>query len=359
MRRFLPRENVRACLLRGVYEQNLAILGVKTASPVRPRLSLRRGVLLTLLLGIVLFGHAVPLNPFSWRPAAPAYDAAPWFPPGWAARLARSDASVVMVGPVDVGQAAGESDAAEYQRLARGSDLKIRTVFGLGVKTIMIDPGHGGGATGARGKGGTGEKTITLDIARRLKASLERNTDYRIVMTREEDRDVSLKERVDLANQSRADLFISIHVNAVRRPIDMIETFYFGPSQDQKTLELATEVNEGSDYSYSEYNEVIKKITHQLKYQESRLLAQSIQASLYTEMKKRKADVLDHGVKRAPFLVLLGVEMPGVLVEVACLSNQEEEDRLQDPAYRKTIADSIEAGIIRYLGGDRRRSGLS
>jgi N-acetylmuramoyl-L-alanine amidase len=69
--------------------------------------------------------------------------------------------------------------------------------------------------------------------------------------------------------------------------------------------------------------------------------------------------VLDHGVKRAPFLVLLGVEMHGVLVEVACLSNQEEEDRLQDPAYRKTIADSIEAGIIRYLGGDRRRSGLS
>ncbi|HSB68091.1 MAG TPA: N-acetylmuramoyl-L-alanine amidase, partial [Candidatus Methylomirabilis sp.] len=225
----------------------------------------------------------------------------------------------------------------------------IRKVFGLGVKTIMIDPGHGGEtAIGAIGKGGTAEKTINLDIARKLRARLERNTDYRILMIREDDRDVPLKNRVNLANAAKADLFISIHVNSLpSRPIDIIETYYFGPTRDKKTLELATEVNEGSDYSYSEYNELIREIANQLKLQESRRLARSIQDALYHNMKKRNADVLDFGVKRAPFVVLLGVEMPAVLVEVACLSNEEEENRLKEGAYRESIAGYIEAGIIR------------
>jgi N-acetylmuramoyl-L-alanine amidase len=252
----------------------------------------------------------------------------------------------------------GAFDAAEYRSLAQGGDLRIRKVFGLGVRTIMIDPGHGGeSATGAIGKDRTLEKSINLDIARKLKAVLERDTDYRILMIREDDRDVPLKNRVRLANEAKADLFVSIHVNALSsNPIDIIETYYFGPSRDKKTLELAAEVNEGSDYSYSEYNEIIKQISNQLKYQESRRLARSIQETLYQNMKKRKADVLDFGVKRAPFVVLLGVEMPAVLVEVACLSNEEEESRLKDAVFRQSIAGYIETGIIRYLDDNRKRS---
>ncbi|MFB3816469.1 MAG: N-acetylmuramoyl-L-alanine amidase [Candidatus Methylomirabilales bacterium] len=356
MRRFLPREKIRSRLLQGVYEQNLVILGTRPAFRRARRFPLRPGALSAVLLGLLLLGSAIPLDPFPGD-SAPAASA----PQPGAARTVPAEPAV----PAAAGREREEappaaSDVAEYQSLTKGRRLELRKVFGLGVKTIMIDPGHGGSAHGAVGKGGTAEKGITLDIARRLKAALERDTDYRILLTREEDRDLSLKSRVDLTNESRADLFVSIHVNALPfKPLDIVETYYFGPSQDSQTLALAAEVNDGSDYSYSEYAEVIKEIANQLKYQESRRLARAVQDSLFQGLRKRKADVVDHGVKRAPFLVLLGVEMPGVLVEVACLSNPEAEDRLQEATYREAIAQSIQLGILRYLGTPSKRSGVS
>ena len=381
MRPFVSRERIRNRLLRGVYEQNLAILGIKTSSPRRRRFPMRQGVVSAVFLGVILLGQAVPLSPVPWGAAFFSQDLAASSPPPSRAEpgqpVASSEAVVSLQSLEEQAQAAsseeqvgsgGEptgvadgSDAVEYRSLAKDGHLRIRKVFGLGVKTIMIDPGHGGeSATGAIGRGGTEEKTVNLDIAKKLKAALERDTGYRILMTREEDRDVSLKRRVEMANEAKADLFISIHVNALpSKPIDIVETYYFGPARDKETLELAAEVNEGSDYSYSEYNEVIKEIANQLKYQESSRLARSIQDTLYQGLKRRKADVYDFGVKRAPFVVLLGVEMPAVLVEVACLSNAEEEQRLKDAAYRETLAGYLERGIIRYLGGNKKRSGLS
>src|SRR5574341_392814 len=326
MRLFRSREKIRSRLLQGIYEQNLSILGIRTAFRRRHRFPVRPGLVSAMFLGAILFGNAIQLNPLPWGSPVPAQAPATWTPQEWRGEpllsVASSGTGFTPEALREEAQAAygAESDAAEYRSLAQGDTLKIRKVFGLGVKTIMIDPGHGGeSATGAIGKGGTKEKTINLDIARKLKAVLERDTDYRILMIREDDRDVPLKNRVKMANEAKADLFISIHVNALpSEPIDIIETYYFGPTRDKKTLELAAEVNEGSDYSYSEYNEVIKQIANQLKYQESRRLALSIQETLYRNMKKRKADVRDFGVKRAPFVVLLGVEMPAVLVEVAC-----------------------------------------
>ncbi|HTU02368.1 MAG TPA: N-acetylmuramoyl-L-alanine amidase [Candidatus Sulfotelmatobacter sp.] len=359
MRRFAQKDKIRNSLLRGVYEQNLAILGVRTASIDRHRPALRRGLLSLFFFGAILFGQTIPLGPSlqsGTTPSRPVVQQSPQASAGEVASNVGSGASA------DTGRAApiDASDAAEYQNLAKGGPLEIRKVFGLGVKTIMIDAGHGGEHGGAVGKGGTPEKTITLDIAQRLKAILEHDTDYRILMTRDEDRDVSLKGRVDMANTSKADLFISIHVNSlIAKSMDIVETYYFGPTRDADTLALAAEVNDGSDYSYREYNEIIKKIANQLKYEESRLLARSVQDVLYQNMKRRNPDVLDFGVKRAPFVVLLGVEMPAVLVEVGCLSNTEEEARLKDPAYRQTIASYIETGIIKYLGGKPRGSRLS
>lgn len=364
MRLFRSREKIRNRLLQGVYEQNLSILGIKAAFRRRHRFPVRPGVLSAMFLGAILFGHAIQLTPHPWGSAVPVQHSPTWLPQEWRAEPVQSAVSSgAEVTPGSFGEniqefSGGAFDAAEYRGLAQGGDLGIRKVFGLGVKTIMIDPGHGGeSATGAIGKGGMVEKSINLDIAKKLKAVLERDTDYRILMIREDDRDIPLKNRVKLANEAKADLFVSIHVNALpSNPIDIIETYYFGPTRDKKTLELAAEVNEGSDYSYSEYNEIIKQIANQLKYQESRRLARSIQETLYQNMKKRKADVLNFGVKRAPFVVLLGVEMPAVLVEVACLSNEEEENRLKDAAYRQSIAGYIETGIIRYLGENKKRS---
>ncbi len=309
----------------------------------------------------MLLGQAVPLNPFPWEATQAAWPPSPRSAPAPGAAVAADpDSPEAQLAAADAWEGAEASDAAEYHGLATARHVELRKVFGLGVKTIMIDPGHGGAALGAVGKGGTAEKSLNLDIARRLKAALERDTDYRILMTREDDREVSLKGRVDLANESKADLFISLHVNALpSKPIDIVETYYFGPTKDRQTLELAAEVNEGSDYSYSEYAEVIREIANQLKYQESRRLARLVQDSLYRSVRQRKPDVQDFGVKRAPFLVLLGVDMPGVLVEVACLSNTGAEERLKDPAYRETIAQSIRDGILRYLGARTRRSGVS
>jgi N-acetylmuramoyl-L-alanine amidase len=356
MKRFLPREKIRSGLLQGVYEQNLAILGLGHGLRRARRRRLRPGALSAVFLGILLLGSAIPLDPFAGdsTPAAssPHPSAGATGPADPAAGLAAAAESDQAPPPA--------SDLAEYESLTKGRRVELRKVFGLNVKTIMIDPGHGGSAQGAVGKGGTAEKGITLDIARRLKATLERDTNYRILLTRSEDRDLSLKSRVDLANEHKADLFVSIHVNALlSKPLDIVETYYFGPSQDSQTLALAAEVNDGSNYSYSEYTEVIKEIANQLKYQESRRLARAVQDSLYQGVRKRKADVVDHGVKRAPFLVLLGVEMPGVLVEVACLSNADAEDRLREATYREAIAQAIQLGILRYLGTPAKRSGIS
>jgi N-acetylmuramoyl-L-alanine amidase len=364
MRLFRSREKIRSRLLQGVYEENLSILGIKAAFRKRHRLPVRPGVFSAMCLSAILLGNAIQLNSYPWLSAAPEQIPIDWLLQDWTLEPIQSAVPLAgEVKPESFGGkvqefSGGASDAAEYRSMARSGDLRIRNVFGLGVKTIMIDPGHGGeSATGAVGKGGTAEKSINLDIAKKLKAALERDTDYRILMVREDDRDVPLKSRVKMANEARADLFVSIHVNALpSNPIDIIETYYFGPTRDKKVLELAAEVNEGSDYGYSEYNELIRKIADQLKYQESRRLAWSIQETLYQNMKKRKADVLNFGVKRAPFVVLLGVEMPAVLVEVACLSNEEEENRLKDSAYRQGIAGYIESGIIRYLDENKKRS---
>ena len=236
------------------------------------------------------------------------------------------------------------------------SQVPIKKMFGLSVKTIIIDAGHGGEDPGAIGGLGTKEKDITIDIARMLKTRLEARGSYRVLLTRQADRFVSLKARTVIANTSGADLFISVHVNFVpRSSLDLVETYYFGPSKSDISMKLAEKENEGSDFSINDYNQIIKKLSNTMKLQESRLFAQSIQQHLYKNMRAVSGEVMDYGVKRAPFVVLLAADMPGVLVEVACLSNREQEQRLRDHSYREDIAQYIETGVIQYL--DTRSTG--
>jgi len=243
-----------------------------------------------------------------------------------------------------------KEEVQEYVNLLSQSSVPIKKMFGLSVKTIIIDAGHGGEDPGATGEFGTKEKDITLDIASMLKSRLEARGSYRVLLTRQSDKFISLKARTVLANKSSADLFISIHVNFVpRTSLDLVETYYFGPSKNDTSSKLAEKENEGSDFSMSDYNQIIKKLSNTMKLQESRLFAQSIQKHLYKSMRAVSGDVMDYGVKRAPFVVLLGADMPGVLVEVACLSNREQEQRLRDPSYRDDIATYIETGVIQYL----------
>jgi len=243
-----------------------------------------------------------------------------------------------------------KSDMQEYVNLLSDNPVSIKKMFGLGVKTIIIDAGHGGEDPGAVGAMGTKEKDITLDIARLLKNRLEARGLYRVLLTRNSDKYIPLKARTVLANESGSDLFLSVHVNFLPgRSINMIETLYFGPSKNAIEMQLAEKENEGSGFSISDYNQLIKKLSSTMKLQESRLLAQSIQQNLFQSMHTANEEVKDFGVKRAPFVVLLGAEIPGVLVEVSCLSNHDEEQRLRDPAYRESIARYIETGVIKYL----------
>ena len=229
------------------------------------------------------------------------------------------------------------------------NEVPIANLFGLQVNTIIIDPGHGGSDPGAIGPGGTQEKDITLDVARRLQRRLN-HQGFNVLMTREGDSKRSLQERIDFANEHHADLFISIHVNALPAPeVVSIETYYFGLHSDAQTLQLAQRENADSDLSMANFRDEIEKMGNTMKFQESKQLAGSIQKMLYRNMRRVNNDISDWGVKRGPFVVLLGVEVPGVLAEISVISNREEEAKLNTPEHREQIARSLEAGIVNYL----------
>jgi N-acetylmuramoyl-L-alanine amidase len=320
---------VRQELLRGVYEENLRIVGKQRGQKLTKRrhffLNRVLFVFLLIAVGLLMQGNSLTGSfPPAGQPAPRAIASPPAIP--------------------------DHVRPADYRPLMGNSAEPVSRIFGLGVKTIMIDPGHGGNDPGTTGKLGTKEKDMTLDIARRLKDLLQRDSRFKILMTRDQDIAVPLRERVQMAIAEKADLFISIHFNYLpSKPINIIETYYFGPSSDAKTLRLAEQENAGSQFGLSDFKSIIEKIGDTVKLQESRLLAASIQRSLYLNSEREKDSAYDYGVKRAPFVVLLGADVPAVLAEVSCLSNKAEERRLNTETHRENIARSLEAGILDYL----------
>ncbi len=242
------------------------------------------------------------------------------------------------------------SVARNYSALT-ATGMSLAELFDLGVRTIVIDPGHGGRDPGAIGPGGLMEKEVTLDVARRLRDRLMRYPGYRILMTRDDDVFVSLRDRVRFANDNHADLFISIHVNAIETPqINIIETYYFGAQPaDEQAMRLAAVENRGSEYLMTEFRGMIQRIGDTFKEQESRLLAAAIQENLYLNVRQEAGYSVSRGIKTAPFVVLLGAEMPAVLAEITCISNPEEEKKLADPERREQFAAYLEGGIVNYL----------
>jgi N-acetylmuramoyl-L-alanine amidase len=234
--------------------------------------------------------------------------------------------------------------------LSSNGSIRLSALFGLKVKTIVIDPGHGGRDPGAIGNNGTQEKDITLDVAIELKERLDALNGVQVLLTRDTDRTLSLAERVDYAKTNAADIFISIHVNSLpQKSVNLIETFYFGPPLNFHSLRLAEEENKESNYSVGELNTIIKDIGNTLKRQESANLAASIQERLFLNMKDQDDQIVNSGIKMAPFVVLSQIEVPSVLVEISCLSKAEEESKLARTSYREKVAAYIEKGIVSYL----------
>lgn len=239
-----------------------------------------------------------------------------------------------------------------YDTMLARLGMPMAELFDLKVQTIVIDPGHGGIDPGATGHQGLMEKDVVLDIAKRLRDKLIESGNYRVLLTREDDRKVFLKERVAFAKDNNADLFISIHINSLppgSAPLNYVETYYFGPHTDDRSLELAEKENRDSDYAMGDFRTVIARIGDTLKTEESNELARSIHTQLYSNLKRHNRDLFDAGAKTGPFMVLLGVEVPSVLVEISCISNRQEETRLSKPAYRDGVAGYLQSGIVDYL----------
>jgi len=320
---------IKQKMLRGVYEENLRIIGKGDWSASRARPFVLNKFFLTLLIStvaILVHGSYVSNSFLSER------------------QLTAGEIRNRALPPEP------KANAADFRAFITNPDMSVSRTFGLGVRTIMIDAGHGGADSGTKGIMGTMEKDISLDIAKRLKDRLDKYGRYHVLMTRDQDVTLPLNKRVDLAMSKKTDLFISIHLNYLpHKPINIIETYYFGPSSDTGTQRLAEQENAGSQYGLSDFREIIEKLGERLKTQESRGLAYSIQKKLFLNFKKDNGNAYDFGVKRAPFVVLLGVDIPAVLAEVSCLSNKEEERLLNTPGHRENIAHYLEAGILDYL----------
>lgn len=220
--------------------------------------------------------------------------------------------------------------------------------LGLGIQRIVIDPGHGGKDPGCIGKKKLQEKSVVLDVSLRLKELLE-SLGLEVVLTRETDIYLAPETRTVVANQKQADLFISIHANANRSSkLSGVETFYLNLSQDPSVVETAARENATSTKNISKMKETLQKILQNTKIPESKELAQVIQNNLVQHLSKQYSGVRDLGVKGGPFWVLIGAEIPSVLVEISYLSNPTEEERLRNPEYRQLVAQGIYQGIIAY-----------
>lgn len=250
---------------------------------------------------------------------------------------------------LELGLAApADGTAAAAGLLAAGERRGLATLFGLRVQTVVLDPGHGGVDPGATGAKRLREKDLTLDVALRLAILLRQDHGFRVVLTREGDETVPLSKRVAIANTAGADLFVSIHANRLADArANAVETYYFGAPADEDAERLAEDENAGSGMAIGSFRELVTKLGDTLKSQESFALARQVQAGLLDGVMHRTGPP-DAGVKVAPFVVLLGVEVPSVLAEVTCISSTREAVRLADGAYREEIAAALARGIAAY-----------
>ena len=239
----------------------------------------------------------------------------------------------------------------EAQPTADGDRSLIRAL-GLKIGRIVVDAGHGGHDTGTIGPDGLQEKDLVLDVALRLGKLLEKRMGADVTYTRDDDTFIPLETRTAIANQAEADLFISIHANSSRDPgARGIETYYLNFTSSKDALEVAARENAVSDQSIHELQDLVKKIALKEKIEESREFAGDVQWGLRTGMSVKGAAMRDRGVKKAPFVVLIGANMPSVLAEISFLSNPKDEQKLKTPEYRQKIAEALFKGIVRYANG--------
>src|SRR6266852_5918449 len=237
-------------------------------------------------------------------------------------------------------------------RPTAAGDRSLIRALGLKIGKIVIDAGHGGHDTGTIGPNGLLEKDVVLDVAKRLGRLLEARLGAEVIYTRQDDTFIPLETRTAIANRERADLFISIHANSSRdSDARGVETYYLNFTSSPEALEVAARENAVSEKSIHELQDLVKKIALKEKIEESREFAGDVQESLYGGLALKNAGVRNRGIKKAPFIVLIGANMPSILAEFSFVSNPTDERKLETSEHRQRIAESLYRGVSKYVNG--------
>lgn len=226
--------------------------------------------------------------------------------------------------------------------------FSIARQLGLSVSRIVIDPGHGGHDPGTIARGLT-EASLTLDVALRLEKLLQKELGVEVVLTRRSDVYIPLEERTAIANRQNADLFLSIHANSSRNVTAKgIETYFLSFASSPEAEALAARENSASEREMHQLPDIIKAISLNNKLDESRDLANMVQDALVGTLRKTNKEVRSRGVKKAPFVVLIGAAMPSVLAEISFITNKQELQLLKTAAYKEKIAQALYSAVLRY-----------
>jgi len=242
-------------------------------------------------------------------------------------------------------------DPPAIPKPTRDGERSLTRTLGLKIGRIVIDAGHGGHDTGTIGPHGLMEKDLCLDVALRLGTLIEQKLPgAEVIYTRKDDTFIPLEQRTAIANEAKADLFLSIHANSSHDPDARgIETYYLNFATSAEAMEVASRENAYSQESLHDLQDLIQKIARNDKIEESRELANDIQDTLTARMQLVSRAERNRGVKKAPFVVLIGANMPSVLSEISFVSNPGDEKLLRKPEQRQRIADGLYRGVATYL----------
>jgi N-acetylmuramoyl-L-alanine amidase len=241
------------------------------------------------------------------------------------------------------------SDLPVPARRNSSGDRSMVRVLGLKVGRIVLDAGHGGHDTGTIGPGGLAEKDLVLDVTRRLGALIDERLGAEVIYTRNDDTFIPLERRTEIANDAKADLFLSIHANSSPlRTAAGVETYYLSFTTAKTALDVAARENASSEKSIYELQDLLQKIALKDKVDESHDFATRVQDALYSASVKTNPRARDRGVRKAPFVVLIGASMPSVLAEIGFISNTHDENLMSRPEHRQRIAEALYKGLASY-----------
>jgi N-acetylmuramoyl-L-alanine amidase len=243
-----------------------------------------------------------------------------------------------------------KTEVPEPKPASRNSngDRSLTRALGLKLGRVVLDPGHGGHDAGTHGPSGLTEKDLVLDISQRLAMLLQDRLSSEVILTRTDDSYVPLEGRTKIANEAKADLFLSIHANSSPvKSVTGVETYYLNFTTSRSALDLAARENAPAESSIFDLKDVLEKIALKDKIDESREFASRLQTSLFT-LTKTSTPAKNRGIKKAPFVVLIGAQMPSVLAEIGFLTNTTDEALMRKNEHRQKIAEALYKGIAAY-----------